>query len=73
MLKKERTSKTNIAILILVASVALVLSIFAYQYSTFTSDKIVDIASHEVRSNARRRLTMSVTASRHCYYLYSTT
>jgi signal transduction histidine kinase len=53
MLKKERTSKTNIAILILVASVVLVLSIFAYQYSTFTSDKIVDIASHEVRSDAR--------------------
>jgi hypothetical protein len=53
MLKKERTSKTNIAILILVASVVLVLSIFAYQYSTFTSEKIVDIASHEVRSDAR--------------------
>jgi cache domain-containing protein len=53
MLKKERTSKTNIAILILVASIALVLSIFAYQYSTFTSNKIADIASHEVRSNAR--------------------
>ncbi|MGC2572707.1 MAG: cache domain-containing protein, partial [Candidatus Nitrosopolaris sp.] len=53
MLKKERTSTTNIAILILVASIALVLSIFAYQYSTFTSNKIADIASHEVRSNTR--------------------
>ncbi|MGA9151021.1 MAG: hypothetical protein WBZ36_10605, partial [Candidatus Nitrosopolaris sp.] len=53
MLKQDRTSKTNIAILILFASIALVLSIFAYQYSTFTSNKIADIASHEVRSNAR--------------------
>jgi signal transduction histidine kinase len=44
---------TNTVILIIIALVALVLSIFAYQYSTFTSNKIVDIASQEVRSNAR--------------------
>ena len=37
----------------LLRAVALILSIFAYQYSTFTSNKIVDIASQEVRSNAR--------------------
>ena len=53
MLKKERTRKTNIVILALIAAVALLLSIFAYQYSTLTSNKIVDIASQEVRSNAR--------------------
>jgi signal transduction histidine kinase len=53
MLKEERTTKTNIVILVIIAAVALVLSIFAYQYSTFTSNKIVDIASHEVRSDAR--------------------
>ena len=53
MLKKERTRKTNIVILALIGAVALLLSIFAYQYSTFTSNKIVDIASEEVRSNAR--------------------
>ena len=53
MIKKERIRKTNIVILALTAAVALILSIFAYQYSTFTSNKIVDIASQEVRSNAR--------------------
>jgi signal transduction histidine kinase len=53
MLKKVWTRKTNIIILALTAAVSLVLSIFAYQYSTFTSNKIIDIASQEVRSNAR--------------------
>jgi signal transduction histidine kinase len=53
MLKEEHTTKTNIVILVIIAAVALVLSIFAYQYSTFTSNKIVGIASHEVRSDAR--------------------
>jgi hypothetical protein len=53
MLKKVRTRKTNIIILALTAAVSLVLSIFAYQYSTFASNKIIDIPSQEVRSNAR--------------------
>ena len=53
MLKKERISKTNIVILAVVATVAVGVSIFLYQYSTFTSNKIGDIASQEVRSNAR--------------------
>jgi signal transduction histidine kinase len=53
LLNEERTTKTNIVILVIIAAVALVLSIFAYQYSTYTSNKIVDIASHEVRSDAR--------------------
>ena len=53
MLKKECTRKTNFVILALLAAVALVLSIFVYQYSAFTSNKIVDVASQEVRSNAR--------------------
>ena len=53
MIKKPRTRKTNIFILALTAAVALILSILAYQYSTFTSNKIIDIASQEVRSNAR--------------------
>ena len=53
MLKEERTTKTNIVILVIIAAIALVLSIFAYQYSTFTSNKIVDIASHDVSSDAR--------------------
>jgi signal transduction histidine kinase len=53
VLKKERISKTNIVILAVVATVAVGVSIFSYQYSTFTSNKIGDIASQEVRSNAR--------------------
>jgi hypothetical protein len=53
LLKKERISKTNIVILAVVATVALGVSIFSYQYSTFTSNKIGDIASQEVRSNAK--------------------
>jgi signal transduction histidine kinase len=53
LLKKERISKTNIVILAVAATVALGVSIFSYQYSTFTSNKIGDIASQEVRSNAK--------------------
>src|ERR1700730_1601640 len=53
LLKKEHFNKTNIVILAVVATVALGVSIFSYQYSTFTSNKIGDIASQEVRSNAR--------------------
>ncbi|MGB8935190.1 MAG: hypothetical protein WCC17_08800, partial [Candidatus Nitrosopolaris sp.] len=53
MLKKERTTKTNVVILVIIAAVALVLSIVTYQYSTFTSNKIVDIASQKVISDAR--------------------
>ncbi|MGA9153092.1 MAG: hypothetical protein WBZ36_21150 [Candidatus Nitrosopolaris sp.] len=50
MLKEERTTKTTVVILVIIAAV---LSIFAYQYSTFTSKKIVDIASNDVRSDTR--------------------
>jgi transposase len=50
MLKEERTTKTTVVILVIIAAV---LSIFVYEYSTFTSKKIVDIASHEARSDAR--------------------
>jgi signal transduction histidine kinase len=51
--KKKGISKTNIAILFIIAAVVLGVSIFSYQYSTFTSHKIVNIASQEVRSNTR--------------------
>ena len=50
MLKEERTTKTTVLILVVIAAV---LSIFAYQYSTFISKKIVDIASNDVRSDTR--------------------
>jgi len=52
-LKKGRTTKTNIVTLVIIAAVALVLSIFAYQYSSLTANKIVDIASQKVSSDAR--------------------
>jgi hypothetical protein len=52
-LKKWHTGKTNIIIMASVAAVVLVVSIFSYQYSVLTSNRIVDIASGEVRSNTR--------------------
>ncbi len=53
MLDKERSPRTNIVILAVIVSIALVLSIFSYQYSILNSNKIVDIASQEVRSNTK--------------------
>ena len=53
MLDKERSARTNIIILASIVGIALVLSIFSYQYSIVTSNKIADIASQEVRSNVR--------------------
>jgi signal transduction histidine kinase len=46
-------SKTNFAILISIAIVAILLSVFSYQYYTSTSAKIADIASHEIKTNAQ--------------------
>lgn len=51
--KKCSAGKTNIVILASVIAIAVVISIFSYQYSTFTSNKIIDIASQKVRSNTR--------------------
>src|SRR5215831_12176520 len=53
MVDKERTPRTNIVILAVVAVIALTFSIMSYQYSILTSNKIVDVASQEVRSNTR--------------------
>jgi signal transduction histidine kinase len=53
ILDKERSPRTNIVILAVIAGIALVLSIFSYEYSILTSNKIVDIASQEVRSNSK--------------------
>jgi len=50
MLDKQRSP---LVILAVIVSIALLLSIFSYQYSILTSNKIHDIASQEVRSNAR--------------------
>jgi signal transduction histidine kinase len=53
MVDKERSPRSNIIILAVIGGIALVLAIFSYQYSIVTSNKIVDIASQEVRSNVR--------------------
>src|SRR5215831_198876 len=53
LLRNWHTSKTNIVIIASVIAVVLVISTLSYQYSTFTSNKIVDIASQEARSNTR--------------------
>src|SRR5439155_23284098 len=50
MLDKGRSP---LVILAVIVGIALLLSIFSYQYSILTSNKIRDIASQEVRSNAR--------------------
>ena len=46
-------SKTNFIILISIAAVAILLSVFSYQYYNFTSTKISDIASEEVETNTQ--------------------
>ncbi|MGC2572799.1 MAG: sensor histidine kinase [Candidatus Nitrosopolaris sp.] len=48
---KERNPKINVLILAVIAIIALLLSILVYYFSTVTSNKILDIASQEVRSN----------------------
>ncbi|MGC2428272.1 MAG: sensor histidine kinase [Nitrososphaeraceae archaeon] len=57
MLRKRTTSnilsKRNVSILIIIGAVALLLSVFSYHYSSFTSNKIIDVALQEIRSNAR--------------------
>ena len=57
MLRKRTTSnilsKRNVSILIIIGAIALLLSVFSYQYSSFTSNKIIDVALQEIRSNAR--------------------
>jgi signal transduction histidine kinase len=46
-------SKNNVVMLITIAVIATLLSIFSYHYYTSTSAKIADIASHEIRTNAQ--------------------
>src|SRR5215469_10381575 len=43
--------RMNVVILAVIVVIALLLSILAYYYSSLTSNKILDIASQEVRSN----------------------
>jgi hypothetical protein len=50
---KSAISKHSIILLAAIAGLAVILSIISYQYSSSTSNDIVDIASQEIRSNAR--------------------
>jgi signal transduction histidine kinase len=45
-------SKASIGILVLVAAIAIFLSLVSYQYSSYSSDQIAKIASDDVTSNA---------------------
>lgn len=50
---KSAKSWDSVIILTAIAGLAVILSIISYQYSSSTSNDIVDIASQEIRSNAR--------------------
>ena len=50
---KSAISKRSIFLLTTIGALAVGLSIISYQYSSSTSNDIVDIASQEVRSNSR--------------------
>jgi signal transduction histidine kinase len=49
----QRLSRnTSVSVLVIIGSIALVLSIASYQYSAFTSEEIRKIGAQDVRSNA---------------------
>ena len=50
---KSAISKRSIILLTAIAALAVILSVISYQFSTSTSNDIVDIASQEIRSNAK--------------------
>ena len=50
---KHAISKNSMILLLVIASLACILSILSYQYTASTSDKIADIASMEIRSNTK--------------------
>ena len=50
---RSAKSWDSIILLAAIAGLAVILSIISYQYSSSTSNDIVDIASQEIRSNAR--------------------
>jgi hypothetical protein len=47
-------SKRNVSVLVIVVATVLLLSIFSYQYSSSTSNRIIDVASQEIRSTTLR-------------------
>jgi hypothetical protein len=48
-----KLSKNGFMLLIVIAAVAIILSILSHRYFAVSSDEIVDIASEEIRSNAK--------------------
>ena len=46
-------SRNNFVLIIIIATVAAILSIISYQYSTYNANQVVKIASDDVRSNAK--------------------
>ena len=46
-------SKNNLVLLLVIAAIGTSLSILSYQYSSITAKEIAEIASQEIRSNAR--------------------
>jgi signal transduction histidine kinase len=50
---KSVISKRNIVLIAAIGALAVIFLVISYQYSNSTSDRIVDIASQEIKSNAR--------------------
>ena len=50
---KVALTKNNAIVLVFVISVAVLLSILSYQYAVSNSNRIIQIASEDIRSNAR--------------------
>ena len=48
----SKVSKISIILIVIIAAIAILLSFFSYQYFTFASQEILNIASQEIRSNA---------------------
>src|SRR5215467_85652 len=53
LLIKPTLTKSNLAILLSIATIGVFLSVISYQYSTITANDISRIASMDVRSNAK--------------------
>jgi signal transduction histidine kinase len=48
-----RLSKLNVTILVVIVTIGLLSSFFSYQYSSMTANKVEELASDNIRSNAR--------------------
>ena len=45
----SKVSKISIILIVIIAAIAILLSFFSYQYFTFASQEILNIASQEIR------------------------